>query len=160
MIWDMDDRRPPYDLKAPGGRDPDGAPIRLPGRTPFPHVDDHLVKPEVTRDEMIGGRLVVAMPAKEPHADQHSDLDYVLRAHAARLRQEHRTMITDEELKVQGVRALIAALGDVQAERFVSLLSRAPFDYTKWQATLWPDARVEDLSRQAMRARLASDAAG
>lgn len=65
-------------------------------------------------------------------------------------------MITDEELKVQGIRALIAALGDVQAERFVSLLTRAPFDYTKWQASLWPDAGVEDLSREAMRMRGAS----
>lgn len=62
-------------------------------------------------------------------------------------------MITDEELKVQGVRALIAALGEVQAERFVSLLTRAPFDYTKWQANLWPDVEVEDLSRAAMLAR-------
>lgn len=66
-------------------------------------------------------------------------------------------MITDEELKVQGVRALIDALGDVQAERFVSLLTRAPFDYTKWQANLWPDAGVEVLSRDAMRLRRASD---
>jgi len=66
-------------------------------------------------------------------------------------------MITDEELKVQGVRALIDALGDVQAERFVSLLMRAPFDYTKWQASLWPDAGVEELSREAMRLRRASD---
>lgn len=62
-------------------------------------------------------------------------------------------MITDEELKVQGVRALVAALGDVQAERFVSLLSRAPFDYTKWQADLWPDQGVDDLSRAAMEMR-------
>lgn len=62
-------------------------------------------------------------------------------------------MITDEELKVQGVRALIAALGDVQAERFVSLLTRAPFDYTKWQTNLWPDVGVEELSREAMRMR-------
>jgi len=68
-------------------------------------------------------------------------------------------MITDEELKVQGVRALIAALGDVEAARFVSLLTRSPFDYTKWQATLWPDAGVEELSREAMRARRASDPA-
>lgn len=66
-------------------------------------------------------------------------------------------MITDEELKVQGVRALIAALGDVQAERFVSLLTRAPFDYTKWQQSLWPDAAVEELSRDAMQRRRASD---
>jgi hypothetical protein len=46
--------------------------------------------------------------------------------------EEHRTVITDEELKVQGVHALIDALGEAQAERFVSLLTRAPFDYTKW----------------------------
>ena len=68
-------------------------------------------------------------------------------------------MITDEELKVQGVRALIAALGDVEAERFVSLLTRTPFDYTKWQATLWPDVGVEELSREAMRLRRASEPA-
>lgn len=66
-------------------------------------------------------------------------------------------MITDEELKVQGIRALIAALGDVQAERFVSLLTRAPFDYTKWQVSLWPDVEVEELSRDAMRMRNASE---
>lgn len=66
-------------------------------------------------------------------------------------------MITDEELKVQGVRALIDALGDVQAERFVSLLTRAPFDYTKWQASLWQDRGVEELSREAMRMRRASE---
>jgi hypothetical protein len=71
-------------------------------------------------------------------------------------------VITDEELKVQGVRALIAALGDVEAERFVSLLTRAPFDYTKWQATHWPDVGVEELSREAMRMRRANakEAAG
>jgi hypothetical protein len=68
-------------------------------------------------------------------------------------------MITDEELKVQGVRALIAALGAVEAERFVSLFTRAPFDYTKWQATLRPGVAVEDLSREAMRLRRASDLA-
>jgi hypothetical protein len=65
-------------------------------------------------------------------------------------------MITDEELKVQGIRVLIAALGDVQAERFVSLLTRAPFDYTKWQASLWPDVGVEKLSSEAMRLRRAT----
>jgi hypothetical protein len=62
-------------------------------------------------------------------------------------------MMTDEEIKVQGLRALVAALGDVQAERFVSLMTRAPFDYTKWQASLWLDKSVEELSREAMRLR-------
>jgi hypothetical protein len=46
-------------------------------------VDDHLVVPETTRDEMINGRRVVAHPAKEPHATLHGRLVYVLGAHAA-----------------------------------------------------------------------------
>ena len=65
-------------------------------------------------------------------------------------------MITDEELKAQGIRALVAALGDVQAARFVSLLTRAPFDYTNWQADLCPDQGAEELSRAAMEMRRAT----
>jgi len=49
----------------------------------FPPVDEHLVEPEVTRDEIIGGRRVVAFPAEAPHADQHGRLQYVLQAHVA-----------------------------------------------------------------------------
>lgn len=46
-----------------------------------PRVDDHLVEPEVTRDEIIDGRRVVAMPGEAPHAIWHGNLQYVLRAH-------------------------------------------------------------------------------
>jgi hypothetical protein len=42
-----------------------------------------LVEPEVTRDEIIEGRRIVAMPAKEPHGDQHAELQFVLRAQVA-----------------------------------------------------------------------------
>jgi hypothetical protein len=76
----MDERRPAYSLKAPGSS---GSPLRLPGPGPFPGIDDHLVVPEITRDEIIGGVRVVAFPAKLPHATQHGDLHYVLRAHVA-----------------------------------------------------------------------------
>lgn len=78
----MDENRRAYSLKAPGSTG-SGASLRLPGRGPFPRVDDHLVVPEVTRDEIINGRRVVAFPAHPPHANQQSDLDYVLRAHVA-----------------------------------------------------------------------------
>jgi hypothetical protein len=76
----MDERRAGYSLKGPGRS---GTPMHLPGRGPFPRVDDHLVQPEVTRDEIIGGRKVVASPAQPPHADQHSRLAYILEAHTA-----------------------------------------------------------------------------
>jgi len=37
-------------------------------------------------------------------------------------------MTTDPEIKAAGVRALVAALGDVQAEKFIALIQREPFD--------------------------------
>ena len=76
----MDEKHSGYDLKAPGSS---GDSLHLPGRGGFPRVDDHLVVPEITRDEIIAGRRVVASPAKEPHATQHTQLDYVVRAHIA-----------------------------------------------------------------------------
>jgi len=62
-------------------------------------------------------------------------------------------MITDTEIKTTGLRALIEALGDVQAEKFIALMQREPFDYTKWQRTLWPDKAIDDISREAMQYR-------
>lgn len=79
MAW-MDEKHSGYSLKAPGAS---SGPRHLPGRGSFPRVDDHLVSPEISRDELIGGRRVVAFPAEAPHATQHGDLHYVLRAHVA-----------------------------------------------------------------------------
>ena len=78
----MDEKRAAYSLKAPG-RVVSAPSLRLPGRGGFPDVDDHLVEPEVTRDEIIGGRRMVASPADTPHATRHTDLDYLIRAHVA-----------------------------------------------------------------------------
>lgn len=64
-------------------------------------------------------------------------------------------MFTDTEIKTTGFRALVAALGDVQAERFIALIQREPFDYTQWQRTLWPDKSIEEVSRAAMKQRQA-----
>ena len=62
-------------------------------------------------------------------------------------------MTTDTEIKLKGIEALIAALGEVQAERFVSLIMREPFDYTVWQRNLWSGKSVEEISRMAMSSR-------
>ena len=53
--------------------------MRLPGRGDFPRLDDHLVVPEITRDEVIKGRRVVAHPALAVHGDEHSEIDFVVR---------------------------------------------------------------------------------
>jgi hypothetical protein len=63
------------------------------------------------------------------------------------------TAITDNEIKLQGIEALITSLGEVKAERFISLMLREPFDYTKWQEKLWIDKSIEEISNMAMENR-------
>ena len=62
-------------------------------------------------------------------------------------------MLTETELKIKGIEILTSELGDVDAEKFISLLLREPFDYTKWQRNLFKDISVEELSKQAMDQR-------
>ena len=45
-------------------------------------------------------------------------------------------MVTDMELKLEGMNVLLERLGLVEAERFISLLQREKFDYTKWREGL------------------------
>lgn len=69
-------------------------------------------------------------------------------------------MRTDTELRMDGLQALAEALGAVEAERFVTLILREPFDYTQWQRNLWPDKTVEEISTAAMASRKTRPNAG
>ena len=61
-------------------------------------------------------------------------------------------MRTEAEIRTTGMQALIAALGLVEAERFIAALSRDKFDYTKWRRTGLPDTDIETLAEQANQA--------
>jgi hypothetical protein len=63
-------------------------------------------------------------------------------------------MITDTEIKAKGIETLINEMGELNAERFITLLLREPFDYTKWQRDLWLDKSIEEISQMAMEHRL------
>ena len=65
-------------------------------------------------------------------------------------------MKTDSEIRQSGYRALANALGEVEAERFITLILREPFDYTTWQRNLWKDRTVQDMSESAMELRRSS----
>ena len=64
-------------------------------------------------------------------------------------------MKTDTEIRAMGFRALAEAMGTLEAERFVTLVLREPFDYTEWGQTLWEGQDVETISRAAMASRKA-----
>lgn len=62
-------------------------------------------------------------------------------------------ILTDTEIKLKGLELLIHGLGEVDAERFIALVNREPFDYTVWQRELWADKSIEEISQMAMALR-------
>jgi len=62
-------------------------------------------------------------------------------------------MITDTEIRISGMKVLTESLGDVEAERFISLIQREPFDYTKWRQDMEEDLSIKEISKRAMALR-------
>lgn len=63
-------------------------------------------------------------------------------------------MITDTEIRIRGLQILTEHLGDIEAERFIALIQREPFDYTKWRQGLDEDLSIEDISKKAMALKM------
>ncbi|MDR0685386.1 MAG: hypothetical protein LBF83_09705 [Spirochaetaceae bacterium] len=60
-------------------------------------------------------------------------------------------MHTDAVLRNMGMQVLVNNLGKVEAEKFISLINREPFDYTEWQKDLFNNMSVKELSSLAMK---------
>ena len=59
--------------------------------------------------------------------------------------------MNDTVLSQNVVKCLIENFGIVQTERFISLMIKEPFDYTKWQRDLYSDMSVDELFSAAMK---------
>jgi len=58
--------------------------------------------------------------------------------------------MTDTLLKTKAMDVLVKTFGVVEAERFIALVLREPFDYTEWRRdNLVGDITVSELNRQA-----------
>lgn len=62
-------------------------------------------------------------------------------------------MATDSEIKQKGFNVLKKELGEIDMERFISLIIRDPFDYTIWQKNLFNEKELTELSIEAMTLR-------
>jgi len=59
--------------------------------------------------------------------------------------------MNDSVLMKTGMQVLIEQLGNVYAEKFISLVLREPFDYTEWRRNnLFRGMTVEEISKNAM----------
>ncbi|GHU77481.1 hypothetical protein AGMMS49992_25460 [Clostridia bacterium] len=62
-------------------------------------------------------------------------------------------MLNNTLLKSEGMRVLAESLGLVEAERFIMLLRREPFDYTEWRQGLFKDIPLDTFLHDAQAYR-------
>lgn len=65
-------------------------------------------------------------------------------------------MKTDSEIRTKGIQVLFQHLGDVDAERFISMINRERFDYTRWRQQQWQGETVASLAAKARQMREAN----
>lgn len=53
------------------------------------------------------------------------------------------------EIMNKGINCLIQQMGVVETEKFISIINRERFDYTKWQRHLFEDMTLEELNEAA-----------
>jgi hypothetical protein len=58
-------------------------------------------------------------------------------------------MKTDSVIMSEAMQALHTALTPVEVEKFVVMLNRDKFDYTRWRENLWQNETLESLSDKA-----------
>ena len=58
-------------------------------------------------------------------------------------------MKTDTVLRLEAMDALIAVLGEVDTERFISMIKRDTFDYTQWRRGLWEGKSIDEIHELA-----------
>ncbi|MCK5535323.1 MAG: hypothetical protein KAI79_00775 [Bacteroidales bacterium] len=59
-------------------------------------------------------------------------------------------MRTDTEVKMLGLEILSHHLGMVETEKFIALIQRERFDYTKWRQNLFDGLTGREISEKAM----------
>lgn len=59
-------------------------------------------------------------------------------------------MRTDSEIKLAGFEVLNHNLGMVESEKFIALIQREKFDYTKWRKNLFEGLSGDEISEKAM----------
>jgi len=58
-------------------------------------------------------------------------------------------MRSNTVIKNEGMRVLTERLGPVDAEKFIVLLRREPFDYTEWRQDLFKDMTLDEFLQKA-----------
>jgi len=66
-------------------------------------------------------------------------------------------MTTETELRLQGMKVLIDALGLIETERFLVGINREKFDYTEWRKHGLPELSIDEIAARANRLSVSLD---
>ena len=58
-------------------------------------------------------------------------------------------MKSEIALRVEAMGILIKGLGEIDAERFITIIQSDSFDYTEWQRNLWDDRNIDEIHQMA-----------
>jgi hypothetical protein len=125
--------------------------MHLPGRDSFPAVDDRLVHPEVTRDEVVGGRQIEVSPAQVPHATQHSRLDYVLQAHLAPGYQAATDLLTRHDMDSDFATDACIYKDGIDPETGARYLEEIAFEVVSEQSERLVTQKAVEMHRRGVR---------
>lgn len=118
---------------------------------PFPRVDDHLVQPEVSREEIIRGRKIVTMGANPEHAEAHSRADFLILAHvrdAAAVGTDLLTRVNQGSNFATDVSVRKRGIDPQTGARYLEELS---FEVVNEQTMRDVTEKAEDLARRGVR---------
>ena len=63
-------------------------------------------------------------------------------------------MVSDIEIMNRGIHCLLERLGVVETERFIAVINRERFDYTKWQRERFDNGREKERSTHDVICRI------
>lgn len=55
------------------------------------------------------------------------------------------------EIMNRGINCLLQQLGVVETEKFISIINREKFDYTKWRENLFGNMTLEEINAEAVK---------
>jgi hypothetical protein len=121
---------------------------------PKPRLDEHLVEGE-TREEMLRGERIYAAPAREPHAERHFELNFVIRAHVQDGYIGASDMLTRAGPGSEFATDTAVRKRGIDPETGTRYLEELAFEVVSTQSMREMIMRAEDLSNRGVRRLLA-----
>jgi hypothetical protein len=128
--------------------------VQFPAMQQQPRLDEYLVEGE-TREEMLRGERIYAAPAREPHAERHFELDYVMRAHVKEGYIGASDMLTRAGPGSEFATDTAVRKRGIDPETGTRYLEELAFEVVSTQSMREMIMRAEDLSTRGVRRLLA-----